>query len=220
MPRVGVILSGCGVQDGSEIHEAVLTLLALDEAGAAVACLAPDRKQTLVVNHRTGKPVEETRSVIVESARIARGRIQRLADVGADDFDAVILPGGFGAALNLCDFGQVYDKCKVDPEVERLLLEMNAAGKPIGAWCIAPAVVAAVFRNKGVQLTIGDDADTAAALKRMGADHVCAGVGEVVVDAARKIVTTPAYMLAKSIKELRPGIEKGVAEVLKLTGAR
>ena len=220
MARVGVILSGCGFKDGAEIHEATLTLLALDEAGAAIACLAPNMPQASVVNHRTGAAGGEKRNVLAESARIARGRVQDLADVGPDDFDAVVLPGGFGAALNLCDFAIKGAGCGIHPEVERLLIGMHAAGKPIGAWCIAPAVVARALANRGVQLTIGTDPETAHALEMLGAKHVSTPVDGVVVDEANRVVSTPAYMLAASIKEIRAGIEKAVGEVLRLARTR
>jgi enhancing lycopene biosynthesis protein 2 len=216
MPRVAVILSGCGVQDGSEIQEAVTALIALDEAGASVACLAPDKAQRQTTNHRTGKPAGETRNVLVESARIARGRIQDLSEAKADDFDAVLMPGGFGAALNLCDFAVSGSDCKVDPSVERFLLAMHDAKKPIAAICIAPVIVAKLFGKEGVKVTIGDDADTAAAIERMGAKHVKCSVSDAVVDETHRVVTTPAYMLAKSPKDLRQGIEKCVKETLRL----
>ncbi len=216
MARVGVILSGCGFKDGSEIHEATLTLLALDEAGAAVACLAPNVPQYMVVNHRTGQPAAEKRQTLAESARIARGRVQDVADVSADDFDAVILPGGFGAAQTLCDFAVKGAACGIDPGVERLLVAMHAAGKPIGAWCIAPAVVARALGRHGVKLTIGNDRATAVALEKLGAKHADAAVEEVVVDEAHRIVTTPAYMYDASIKAVWQGIRQGVAEVLRL----
>lgn len=219
MSRVGVILSGCGVQDGSEIHEAVLTLLALDEAGAEIVCMAPNRMQTHVVDHVSGKPMEEKRNVLVESARIARGKIKDIASIHAKDLDAVMLPGGYGAALNLCDFAKAGDKATVDPEVRRLLKEMHDAGKPIGAICIAPAVVAGVLGSAGIQLTIGNDKDTAAALGRMGVKHQNCSVDAIVVDREHRIVSSPAYMLAGSIKELRKGIERTVSEVLKLAAA-
>ena len=214
MPRVAVILSGCGVQDGSEIQEAVVALLALDEAGAAVACFAPDKPQRNTTNHRTGKPAGETRNVLIESARISRGRIQDLADAKADDFDAVLMPGGFGAALNLCDFGVNGADCKVDPDVERFLTAMHDAKKPIAAICIAPVIVAKLFG--GVKVTIGNDRDTAAAIEKMGAKHVDCSVSDAVVDEAHRVVTTPAYMLAKSPKDLRAGIEKCVKEMLRM----
>ena len=216
MPRVAVILSGCGVQDGAEIQEAVIALLALDEAGAAVACFAPDKPQRQTTNHLIGKPAGETRNVLVESARIARGRIQDLSEASADDFDAVLMPGGFGAALNLCDFAVNGSDCKVDPSVERFLTSMHDAGKPIAALCIAPVIVARLFGRERVQVTIGDDADTAAAIERMGARHVRCAVTDAVTDETHRVVTTPAYMLAKSPKDLRPGIEKAVRETLRL----
>jgi enhancing lycopene biosynthesis protein 2 len=216
MPRVAVILSGCGFQDGAEIQEAVVVLLALDEAGASVACFAPDKAQRQTTNHRTGKPTQESRNVLVESARIVRGRIQDLTEARVDDFDAVLMPGGFGAALNLCDFAVNGSDCQVDPTVERFLLAMHDAGKPIAALCIAPVIVARLFGKQGVQVTIGDDADTAAAIERMGAKHVKCAVTDAVTDETHRIVTTPAYMLAKSPKDLRPGIEKAVKETLRL----
>lgn len=216
MARVGVILSGCGVQDGAEIHEAVLTLLALDEAGADVVCMAPNRPQARVVDHLTGKEMEEKRNVLVESARIARGKIKDIAKVKAEELDAVILPGGFGAALNLCDFAKAGDKATVDPDVKRLLTAMHKAGKPIGAVCIAPAVLAGVLGAHGVQLTIGNDKETASALGRMGAKHVTCAVEDIVIDEEHRVITSPAYMLAGSIKELRSGIHKVVEETLRL----
>ena len=216
MPRVAVILSGCGVQDGSEIQEAVVALMALDEAGAAVACFAPDKPQRQTTNHRIGKPAGETRNVLVESARISRGRIQDLAEAKADDFDAVLMPGGFGAALNLCDFGVNGADCKVDPEVERFLTDMHAAKKPIAAICIAPVIVAKLFGSSGVKVTIGNDRDTAAAIEKMGARHVDCSVSEAFVDETHRVATTPAYMLAKSPKDLRAGIEKCVKELLRM----
>jgi len=216
MPRVAVVLSGCGFQDGSEIQEAVVALLALDEAGAAVACFAPDKPQRQSTNHRTGKPAGETRNVLVESARIARGRIQDLAEAKVDDFDAVLMPGGFGAALNLCDFAVNGADCKVDPDVERFLADMHAAKKPIAAICIAPVIVAKLFGSSGVKVTIGNDRDTAAAIEKMGARHVDCSVNEAFVDESHRVVSTPAYMLAKSPKDLRAGIEKCVKEMLRM----
>src|SRR5262245_92052 len=142
MPKVAVILSGCGVMDGSEIHEAVLTLLALDRAGAKYECLAPNKNQMHVVNHVTKKPAEgEMRNVLVESARIARGNIKDLATASADDYDAVVLPGGFGAAKNLCDYAVKADKCELDPGAKKFLVAMRQANKPIGAICISPVIM-------------------------------------------------------------------------------
>ncbi len=218
MARVGVILSGCGYLDGAEIQEAVLTLLALDRAGAEVSCFAPDVAQHKVVNHLTGKEEGESRNVLVESARIARGRIADVAEANADDLDALILPGGFGAALNLCDFAIHGPDCTVDPGVERLIRAVHGAGKPIGAICIAPALIAKVLGDGGVEVTIGNDAGTAAALESMGARHCDCPVDAFVVDRKQKVVTTPAYMLGPGTKDVAAGIERCVAETLALVG--
>lgn len=215
--RIGVILSGCGFRDGSEIHEAVCTLLALDRAGAQAICMAPARKQSSVVNHLTGKTVPEQREVLVESARIARGRIRDIAEVKASELDAVILPGGYGAASNLSSFARDVEGCTVDEGVSRLLREVHAAGKPIGALCIAPAVLARVFGSDlHPELTIGNDSGTAAALETMGAKHRKAKVTEVVVDRKHKIVTTPCYMYDARISEVAEGAEKAVKALLEL----
>ncbi|MEW6071928.1 MAG: isoprenoid biosynthesis glyoxalase ElbB [Planctomycetota bacterium] len=216
MAKVGVLLSGCGVYDGAEIHEAVLTLLALDRAGAEIVCMAPNTDQMHVVDHTTGKVTGERRNVLVESARIARGDIRDLARVKAADIDALILPGGFGAAKNLSDFAVAGAAAKVHPEVARLLREMVAAKKPVGAMCIAPAVLAAVLGKGGAELTIGTDAGTASTLEKMGVKHVPCPVHEDRLDARRKLVSTPAYMLAGRISEAAAGIEKLVADVLRL----
>jgi len=218
MPKVGVVLSGCGVMDGSEIHESVAALLALDRAGADAVCMAPEMDQMHVVNHATGDVSGETRNVRIESARIARGRVLDVADVSAQSLDALIFPGGFGAAKNLCDFAVRGAACEVQTDVARLVREMHAAGKPIGAICISPALVARVLGKTapGLELTIGTDPTTARALEEMGARHVPKEAGGIHVDRKNKVVSTPAYMLAKGIGEAASGIEKLVAEVLKL----
>lgn len=216
MARVGVVLSGCGFQDGAEIHESVLTLLALDRAGAEIACFAPDVLQAKVVDHRTGKTTGESRNVLAESARIARGEIQDLADADPDALDALILPGGFGAASNLSDFASKGEEARVLPALERLLRAVHAAGKPIGAICIAPTVVTAALGTEKPKLTIGSDAGTAGALEAMGARHEACPVDDFVVDEANRIVTTPAYMLGPSIRHVAAGIERCVQEVLRL----
>jgi enhancing lycopene biosynthesis protein 2 len=213
--KVGVILAGSGVMDGSEIHEAVCTMLALDRAGAEIECIAPNKDQRDVVNHQTNASQEEKRNVLVESARIARGNVRDIVDVKADDLDAVILPGGFGAAKNLCTFAVEGKDCTVDPDVARLLRDMNSAGKPIGALCIAPAVLAAVFGSDlHPRITIGSDEGTAQALEAMGARHVDTPVSDIVVDSDHKIVTNPGYMLATRISEVADGAEQVVKSVL------
>ena len=215
--KIGVILSGCGVYDGAEIHETVVTLLALDRHGAEVVMCAPDIPQMHVVNHLTGE-VEggAERNVLVESARIARGAVRDVKTVEADELDALILPGGFGAAKNLCDFAVKGADCSVDPGVAALVRAIHAQGKPVAAVCIAPALIAKVLGDEGPELTIGNDADTAGALETMGAAHVACPVTEFVVDHERKLVTSPAYMLAQSISEAAEGIERTVEAVLEM----
>lgn len=217
--RIGVILSGCGVYDGSEIHEAVITLLAIDRAGAEAVCMAPDIPQMHVINHLAGEPAEgETRNVLVESARIARGDIKDLAGAQVADLDAVILPGGFGAAKNLCNFAVAGPDCEVNPDVARLIREMYVAKKPIAAVCIAPAVLSKVLGDEKVahKLTIGNDEGTAAAMASMGTEHVQCPVEEFIVDPVNKLVSSPAYMLAGSISEAAEGIEKTVQALVDL----
>jgi enhancing lycopene biosynthesis protein 2 len=217
--KIGVVLSGCGVYDGSEIHEAVVTLLAIDRNGAEAVCMAPNIAQMHVVNHLSGEVAAgETRNVLVEAARIARGKIRDLATVKASDLDALIFPGGFGAAKNLCDFAVKGADCSVNPEVARIIREMVAAKKPVGAVCIAPTLLSKVLGSDRLphQLTIGTDAGTAAALTGMGSQHVACPAREFVVDKANKIVSSPAYMLAGGIAEAAEGIEKCVKALIGL----
>lgn len=213
--KVGVILSGCGVYDGAEIHEAVITMLALDRRGADMVLCAPDVAQLHVVNHLTGEVVDgESRNVLAESARIARGVIRDVAAVSADELDALILPGGYGAAKNLCDFALAGPDCTVNPDVARLVRAVHAQGKPVAAVCIAPALLAKVLGEHQPKLTIGNDPATAGALEKMGARHVGCPVDGLVVDRERKLVSTPAYMLATRISEAAAGIEKAVDALL------
>ena len=212
--KVGVVLSGCGVYDGSEIHEAVFTLLAIDRSGAEAVCMAPDMEFP-EVNHLTGAATGAKRNALTEAARIARGKIRDIKGVQAQDLDAVIFPGGFGAAKNLCNFAEKGAGASIHPEVARLLKDMAAAKKPIGAICIAPALVAAALgKEYGPKLTIGTDAGTAAAIRETGSQHVECPVTEFVMDREHKIVTTPAYMLAERISEAAEGIDKAVRAVI------
>jgi enhancing lycopene biosynthesis protein 2 len=213
MTKVGVLLSGCGMYDGSEVHEATMTLLFLDRAGAEVVCMAPDIAQYDVVNHISGRATGEQRQVLIEAARIARGYIRDIKQVSESELDALILPGGMGAAKNLCDFALKGEDCTVNPEVARLIREMHQAGKPIGFICIAPVIAAKVL---GARVTIGTDRATAAAVERMGGSHVACQVGEIAVDEEEKVVSTPAYMLGPTISRIALGIEKLVAKVLEM----
>lgn len=214
--KVALILSGCGVYDGAEIHESVLTLLALAKAGAKVSCIAPDIAQRHVIDHATGEVLEEEdRNVMSEAARISRGDILPLDNVKAEDFDAFIYAGGFGVAKNLSSYafdGADYD---VDPAVIDLIQSAHEAGKAQGFMCIAPILAARALGEQHVQLTIGNDADTATAMVTKGAQHVSCEVDSIVVDEANRVVSTPAYMLAKSITEAENGINQLVAAVLK-----
>ncbi|MBT2296929.1 isoprenoid biosynthesis glyoxalase ElbB [Pseudomonas fluorescens] len=214
--KVAVILSGCGVYDGAEIHESVITLLRLDQRGAQVQCFAPDIAQLQVINHLTGEQMPESRNVLVESARIARGNVKDLREANVEDFDALIVPGGFGAAKNLSNFAVEGAGCTVQPQVLALTEAFAEAGKPVGLICISPALAAKIY-GPGVICTIGTDADTAAAVTKMGGIHEDCAVTDIVEDTARKLVSTPAYMLAQNISEAASGINKLVDRVLELT---
>lgn len=216
MSKVAVVLAGCGVYDGAEINEAVLSLLCLEQQGASYQCFAPDIEQMHVINHLTGEPVSgERRNVLVEAARIARGNIKALGELRASDFDALLVPGGFGAAKNLSNFAVAGDKMEVLPEFLSAARSFYQAGKPIGLVCIAPVMTAAIF-GEGARCTIGNDAEVAAAIEAMGAQHLECPVSEARVDRERKLVTTPAYMLAGSVAEAYSGISRCVEELLAL----
>ena len=217
MKTVAVILSGCGVFDGSEIHEAVLTLLALDRANARVVCAAPDIPQHHVTNHYNKQiSASEQRNVLVESARIARGNIKPLVDLKPEEYQAVILPGGFGAANNLCDFADKGGRCQVQPDVARVLKAAHQAGKPLGFICISPGIAASLFGADKVELTIGNDPGTAKAIEASGAKHVACTVHNLAIDRRLKIVSTPAYMLATRISEVEAGVNKLVQAILEM----
>lgn len=211
---IAVILSGCGRLDGSEVHEATLTLWAIHKNGADYQCYAPNVAQSHVMNHISGEPMEEQRNVLIESARIARGDILDLADFQADSHDALILPGGLGAVTNLSDYAQAGASCKVNHSLEDAILAMAASGKPIGALCIAPTILAKVLGK--IRLTIGQDHDTAAALESMGATHSPSLQTEVVIDTVSKIVSTPCYMLEARVDQIGESADRLVKEVLKM----
>lgn len=216
MPKkIAVILSGCGYLDGAEITESVMALYAIQKHGAEPVCFAPDIPQRHVVDHLTGAEApEERRNVLVESARIARGAVRDVAEFDAAAIDALVLPGGFGAAKNLSSFAVDGPDFTIDPGVEAAIRATVAAGKPIGALCIAPAIMAKIFAAP--TLTIGQDAATAAALESLGAVHQPTGAGEIVVDRANRLVTTPCYMLPATIPEIAQGAENAVAAVLEM----
>lgn len=220
-PLFAVVLSGCGVFDGTEIHEAVLTMLAIDEADADYQCFAPNTWQARTIDHFTGHAVaiagdEDNRNVLAESARIARGQIKDLKDFNAKDFDAIVFPGGFGAALNLSDFAVKAGDCDVNVEVKRAVEESFDHGLVIGAMCIAPTVIARILGEHHIKVTIGNDSKVAAGLQKMGAIHENKSATDVCVDVENKIVTTPCYMLANSIKDIAAGTHNLINEMIDL----
>lgn len=215
MARIGVVLSGCGVFDGSEIHEAVASLLAIARSGSSYKCMAPDISQMHVVNHFSGQVSEsESRNVLVESARIARGDILKLSDVNVGDYDGFMFPGGFGAAKNLCDFAVAGSNCTVEPSVERFIMAAHAAGKPLCFVCIAPVILARIFGNDGVTITIGDDQEAIAAVAEMGAEHQACQVKQLVIDEQNRLITSPAYMKAGNICDLFDDVTNSVNALL------
>ena len=217
--RVGLVLSGCGVMDGSEIHEAVSILIALDRRGAKIVCTAPNIPQAVTLNHLTKKPEAHGRRVLDEAARIARGNVRDIATVNADELDALVFPGGYGAAKNLSTFAVDGANCKVNDQVERLVRAMRAAGKPIGLACIAPVIAAKLF-GKAVTVTIGTDRGTADAIRSMGAKHEDVAETDVCIDEANRVVSTPCYMNNVGPWTVYQGAEKMVEEVLRMAGAR
>lgn len=214
--KVGVLLSGCGVYDGSEIHEAVLTLLFLDQQGVESVCMAPDIPQAHVINHLTQAEMKETRNVLVESARLSRGEIKNLKDIKSSDLDALIIPGGFGAVKNLSEFAFRGPGGVVNPDAQRLLEEMSSDGKPIGALCIAPATVGMALKDQSPTMTVGIHEETIQALKSMGVRHKTCMVDEIAIDEKNRIVTTPAYMIGPGIRDVAQGIEKLVEKIVSM----
>ncbi|GIU22818.1 isoprenoid biosynthesis glyoxalase ElbB [Shewanella sp. MBTL60-007] len=216
MKKIAVLLSGCGVYDGTELHESVLALLEITRAGASYQCFAPNIPQFHVINHFTGEVQEnETRNVLVESARIARGDIKAVDELDIAEFDALVIPGGFGAAKNLCDFAIAGAEHVVEPSIKQFISQFSEAAKPVGFICISPVMIPQ-FYPLGVKGTIGSDVGTAAAFEQQGGQHKAALVDEVVVDEEHKVVSTPAYMLAGDILEAHSGISKLVAKVLEM----
>ena len=211
--KFAVVLSGCGVYDGAEIHEATMTMLAIKEGGADYQCFAPDIPQYHVINHLTGEEMNESRNVLVESARIARGDIKPLTEYDANKYDALIFPGGFGAAKNLSTVAFDGADAKVNPQVEEAIKSTLALHKPIGALCISPAVVAKVIQ--GVEVTIGNDPDTAGAIEKMGSKHVVSTHGQVVHDHKYNVFTTPCYMLDATILDIKQDATVVVNEMMK-----
>jgi enhancing lycopene biosynthesis protein 2 len=212
---IAVLLSGCGHQDGAEIHEATLTLWAIHSHGADYQCFAPDIGQHHVLNHITGEEMAEQRSVLIESARIARGAVKPLSEYRAGDFAGLVIPGGFGAAKNLCTYAFDGIDCTVNEHVARAVRETHEAGKPLGALCIAPVILAKVL-GKGT-MSIGQDETTAKNMVAMGARHEATWQGEVCVDRENKLVTTPCYMLDSRVDQIAAGADGVIRAMLELS---
>ncbi len=213
MKKFAVVLSGCGVYDGAEIHEAVMTLYAIEKHGATYQCFAPDIDQTHVVNHLLGEIVDETRNVLTESARIARGKVKPLSAFSALEYDAIVFPGGFGAAKNLSNYAfSDGDEYTVNTEVSSVILEMIAERKPVGAMCIAPVLLAKVLDDAVV--TVGHDEGTALAIERVGATHVNTGQGQVTVDTKHRVYTTACYMQDKNLVEIAESTNNLIGRII------
>lgn len=218
MPTVAVLLSGCGFKDGAEITESVLTLMCLSERGAGYRCCAPNVEFD-EIDHLTGQPTGQQRNALTEAARIARGQIADVATLDAADFDAVIIPGGYGAAKTLSTFAMQGADCEVNPDVEKFIAGFLKAEKPVGAICIAPATLARIASKQGVHatVTIGSDEGTAQAIAQTGCLHKDCPVTEFAIDVENKIVTTPAYMYGDANPyEVYQGIHKLVDTVITL----
>ena len=211
MKKFAVILAGCGVNDGAEIHEAVMTLWAVAKHGGSYTIFAPDINQHHVVNHLTGKEMPEKRNVLVESARIARGKIIPLSRFQARDFDALVLPGGFGVAKNLCNWAFSGPQMEVLPEVSKAIKDMVALKKPVGALCISPVILAKLF--PGATVTIGSDPSTIAGIEKMGGVHLSTTHGEVIHDATFNLFTSPCYMLDATILQIADGADNMLAAI-------
>ncbi|ULF93804.1 isoprenoid biosynthesis glyoxalase ElbB [Vibrio alginolyticus] len=215
MKKVAVILSGSGVYDGSEIHEAVLALYAIEKAGATWHCFAPNIDQLHVINHLTGDEMDETRNVLIESARIARGNIDDVAKLNVDEYDALLLPGGFGAAKNLTDFAVSGAECSINTHVAQACRAFANAKKPAGYLCISPIIIPMIY-EQGVKGTVGNDEAVSIAFNQMGGEHTTCPVEDIVFDEKHLVLSTPAYMLAENISQAASGIEKLVSKLIKI----
>jgi enhancing lycopene biosynthesis protein 2 len=212
--KFAVVLAGCGVYDGAEIHEAVMTLLAISRNGGTYQIFAPNVMQYHVVNHITGDVMKETRNVMVESARIARGKIKALINYNPKDFDALVFPGGFGVAKNLCSYAFDGSEMKIDRVVEKAIKDTHSAGKPIGALCISPVLITKVLGN--VKVTIGSDKQTAEHINAMGGVHRVTKNGEIIIDKKNKLVTSPCYMIDASITDIEEGADKTIKALISI----
>ncbi|MBQ4844241.1 isoprenoid biosynthesis glyoxalase ElbB [Pseudoalteromonas sp. MMG005] len=213
MKKIAIILSGCGVFDGAEIHETVLTMLHIEQLGAEYECFAPNLNQHHVINHLNGETQQGSRNILIEAARIARGNIHDLATLNASHFDALVVPGGFGVAKNLSDFAFSGANSTILDIFKAACQEFSQQNKPIAYLCIAPALIGHIH-PQGTLTTIGNDPDTALATEQLGAKHVDCAANDIVIDLQQKVICTPAYMLANSISEASEGIAKAITQLI------
>lgn len=226
MKRIGVLLSGCGVYDGAEIQESVFTLLAIDQNGGKAVCVAPNIAQHHVVNHITGEEMPETRNVLTESARIARGNIQDLAKVTANDFDALVIPGGFGDAKNLTKWAFSGASGEINSEVQRIIIEMLEAKKPIVGLCMGPTIIAKALEGKLTNsfVTVGnvtekspyDIEEVQGEVKKLGFDTKENSITEITIDKENKIITAPCYMMEVSIAQVYANAKQAIDKLFEL----
>jgi len=216
--RIAVVLSGCGFQDGAEITESVSTLIALGQMGATYNCFAP-KVDFQAKNHLSGDPESQTRNTLTESARICRGEIKDIESLDVADFDAVVFPGGFGAALHLSDWAQKGSGCTVHPKVVQVVNAFHQASKPIGVMCIAPTLVAKILgKEHEVTVTIGNDGETAQEIEKTGAHHETCDVDDYITDRENKVVSTPAYMYGEAApSQVFKGIQGLVKELVEMS---
>ncbi len=212
MKKFAVVLCGCGPMDGSEIHESVMTLLAIDRNECQYTIFAPDADQYHVMNHYTKEVMPEKRNMLVEAARIARGDIHPLTELKSADFDAVVFPGGFGAAKNLFTYAIKGTKAEVDAEVERVIKDFHAQRKPIGALCISPVLLAKVLGN--ITITVGTDERTIHDVETFGAQHINTQQTEVIADKENMVFSTPCYMLPATIADIADCAENLIETIL------
>ena len=216
MKKIAVVLSGCGFQDGAEITESVSTLICLSEFGVHYRIFAP-RVEFQAKDHISGEDQEGSRNTLSESARIARGDVQDVSSLNARDFDGIVFPGGYGAALHLCDWALRGAHCSVHPEVKRVICEFSESDKPIGALCISPALIARVLNSKNITVTIGNDKETKLEIEKTGSRHEECSVDNYISDRDNKIITTPAYMYGEAKPhEVFTGIRKAMKELVEM----
>lgn len=212
MKKFAVILCGCGTLDGSEIHESVMTLLAIDRNNCEYSIFAPDDNQYHVMNHITHQPMAEHRNMLVEAARIARGQIRPISECRVDDFDALVFPGGNGSAKNLFTYALEGPNCSVREDVTQLVRTFHAQGKPIGALCIAPVMLSRILGD--ITITIGNDEETISNVEKFGSQHINTQQGGVIADKQNMVFTTPCYMLPARISDIADCAENLIESIL------